>query len=199
MGKQSGLMWPSLLLVVSLLTGCDSQKQPAQAAYAQVEASIAPVREDLEKYAADEYEQLDSLVDQMKAKLNAKDYEGALRLQSQIKMQLIRASSAAAKKKNALATSMLTDWRVMVVSVPRMINQIKGRLSDLKGMSRLPANVTRDAVQRVQTSMSQVTADWDAAINASRRNNIATAVTQAESIKKRCAEFAVQLGANLSD
>jgi len=181
------------------LAACSSQKQPAQAAYAQVEASVAPVREDLEQYAPEEYEQLNTLIDQMKARLNSSDYEGALTVQPQVMAQLGTASAAAAKKKNQWVASLNVDWRVLAVTVPRMINQLNLRVSDLKGMAKLPSNVVRDAVQRAQTALPELTTDWKTALDASRRNDLVTAVNKAQGIKKRCTELAGLLGTKLAD
>lgn len=200
MGRLSGLMsLGGLLTVTLLLTACDSQKQPAQAAYAQVEASVAPVRDNLEKYAPEDFERLNELMDQMKARLNSKDYQGALAIQPHVMSQLAAASTAAAQKRNALVSSLNLDWRKLAAIVPGMMSQVSARLSDLQAMSRLPASVTRDGVKRVRAGMTDLNADWNTALQASRRNDYAAAVTAAQSIKKRCQEFGVLLGAPFSE
>lgn len=197
MGKRFGWIWFGLLGVLALLSACDSQKQPAQAAYAQIETSVAAVRENLEKFAPAEYEQLNGLMDQMKTRLNGKDYTGALQFQPQIMAQLREASGVAAKAKNQLTTAMVGEWRQSAVDIPRMLTQLNARIAELKAMARLPANVARDALQHVQASLPDLTTDWNGAMDASRRNDVTTAVTKAQSVKKRCSEFAAQLGVKI--
>jgi hypothetical protein len=93
-----------------LLTACDSQKQPAEAAFAQAQASVAPVSAELEKYAPEEFARLTALLDDMKSKLNSKDYAGAVALRTQVMSQLVAASGAAGKRKNVDA-AVLGEWK----------------------------------------------------------------------------------------
>src|SRR5690242_14973223 len=107
MGKLS--VWVGLFAL--LLVACDSQKEPAQAAFAQVQASVDPVSADLEKYAPEEFAQLSALIDDMKAKLNAKDYAGALAARAQVMNKLAEVSGAAGGRKNALVKQLSGEWR----------------------------------------------------------------------------------------
>ena len=198
MGKM--LVAVALIFTSVLLTACDPQKQPAEAAYARAEASVGPVRENLEKYAPDDYEELNALMDKMRARLNAQDYQGALDIQPQVMSQLALASSAAGQKKNSLMRSLGNDWRTLSVSVPHVINQLTTRVNELLAMgNKLPANVHRDAVVRAQSMMAQLSGQWNAALETAQHNNLDDAVGKAQIVKKRCTEIATSLAIKLAD
>ena len=64
----------ALAATTLMLTGCASQKEPAEKAMAQVESSVAEFRADAEKYAADELQRVDESITRLKNALANKDY-----------------------------------------------------------------------------------------------------------------------------
>lgn len=190
MGKLS--VWVSLFAL--LLVACDSQKEPAQAAFAQVQASVDPVSADLEKYAPEEFAQLSALIDDMKSKLNAKDYAGALAARAQVMNKLAEVSGAAGGRKNALVKQLSGEWRELVTSVPPLLAQVNSRVNDLLGAKKLPADVTAPALQQAKQSLADLSVQWSTALEAIKRRDTDTAVTKAREIKKRAAEIGTSLG-----
>ena len=190
MGKLSALVSLFLLLLVA----CDSQKEPAQAAFAQVQASVGPVSADLEKYAPDEFAELSELIDGMKAKLNSKDYAGALAARAQVMNKLAAVSGVAGKRKNELAKQLAGEWRELAASVPTLLAQVNSRINDLQGAKRLPADIGAEALQQAGQSMPTLSIEWEGALNAVKRRDVDTAVTKAREIKKRATEIGVSLG-----
>jgi hypothetical protein len=190
----------SVLLSVGLLLGaCDAQKQPAQAAYAQIEASVGPVRESLEKYAPTEYEQLNQMMDAMRAKLNAEDYQGALEMKSQVLTQLAAASSAAGQKKNQVVREASSEWKQLSAVVPSSIEAVTARVNSLLASNKLPAGVTRDTVVRSQSIVAQLSGQWNGAVASAQRNAIDDAVKQGKEVKKRCVDVAAGLNVKLPE
>lgn len=178
----------------ALLVACNGQKEPAQAAFAQVQASVGPVSADLEKYAPDEYAELTALIDGMKSKLNAKDYDGALAARTQVMNKLVVVSGAAGKRKNELSKQLTGEWRELVVAVPALLAQVDSRVKSLQGATKLPADVGADALQQAKQTMPNLAIEWTAAGEAVRRRDFDTAVTKAREIKKRAVELGVSLG-----
>lgn len=181
------------------LAACDPQKQPAQAAYAQVEASVGPVRESLQKYAPDEYEKLNQMMDAMRSRLNAQDYQGAIQMQPNVMAQLAAASSVAGMKRNAVVSELSAEWRTLSASIPNEMKQVSDRVNSLLSASRLPAGVSRDTVVRSQSVVAEISGQWVSATNSAQHNNLDDAVTQANTVKKRCADVATALGLKLTD
>lgn len=191
-----------LSLVISvcalLLVACNSQKGPAEAAFAQIQASVAPVSADLEKYAPDEYAQLSAQIDDMKAKLNARDYAAALAARTAVMAKLVAVSGVAGKHKNELAAQLSGDWRALSASVPGMLAQLGTRISNLQGAAKLPANVSAAALAQAKQSVSELNMEWSAALDAMQARDIATAVAKAHAIDKRAAELGSMLGVKAS-
>lgn len=190
MGKLS--LWVGLAAM--LLVACNSQKEPAQAAFAQVQASVAPVSADLEKYAPQQFAELSEMIDGMKAKLNAKDYAGALAARAQVMSKLAEVSGVAGSRKNQLNKQLTGEWRELVVAVPALLVQVNARVSELQGAKKLPAEVSAVALQQGKQSLSDLGVDWTAALDAMKRRDTDTAVTKAREIRKRATEIGAMLG-----
>jgi hypothetical protein len=190
MGKLS--VW--MCLCCLLLTACDGQKEPAQAAFAQVQASVDPVAADLEKYAPEQFGELSALIDGMKAKLNNEDYAGALAARDEVMNKLAEVSGAAGKHKNELVKQLTGEWRQLAVSVPALLAQVNNRLGDLQNAKKLPGDLTLASLQQAKQSMSNLTTEWSVAQNAMKRRDTGGAVTKAREIKQRAADIGATLG-----
>jgi hypothetical protein len=183
-----------LTLTGLLLIACDGQKAPAEAAFAQIQASVAPASADLEKYAPEQYAQLTAKIDEMKSKLNTKDYAGALAIKDQVMAQLVAASGAAANHKNALMHKLSGEWQGLVATVPTLLGQLGSRVSSMQSAAKLPANVTAGAVQQAKQSVADLNTEWTLAIEAMKSRDMETAVNKAHAIEKRAAEISTMLG-----
>ena len=190
MGKLS--IWVSVCAL--LLVACDSQKEPAQAAFAQIQASVNPVATDLEKYAPAQYAELSALIDDMKAKLNSKDYAGALAARGEVMSKLAEVSSAAGVHKNELVKKLTGEWRQLATSIPALLTQVNNRLGDLQNMKKLPGDVTASTVQQAKQTMADLGIEWTTALDAVRRRDTELAVTKAREIKQRAADIGASLG-----
>jgi len=188
-----------LIVLCSLLSACDPNKQPAQQAYAKVEASVAPVREMLEKYAPEEYEQLNQTMDSMRSKLNSEDYQGALDMQSKVMAQLAAASSAAGQRKNAVVKGLSNEWKTLIATVPSMVEQVTARVNTLLAASKLPAGISRETVVRSQGIAAQLSGQWNAALSSAQRNSFDDAVKQGNEVKKRCLDVATALNLKFAE
>lgn len=188
-----------LIVLCSLLSACDPNKQPAQQAYAKVEASVAPVREMLEKYAPEEYEQLNQTMDSMRTKLNSEDYQGALEMQPRVMAQLAAASSAAGQRKNEVVRDLSNEWRTLVATVPGMVELVTSRVNTLLAASKLPAGISRDTVVRSQAIVAQLSGQWNAALSSAQRSSYDDAVKQGKEVKKRCLDVATALNLKLPE
>lgn len=176
------------------LCACNGQKGPAEAAFAQIQASLTPISADLEKYAPAEYEKLSAQIDDMKSKLNTKDYAGALAVRNAVMTQLVAASSAAGKRKNELAKQLAGEWRELSPRVTALLTQLNTKLANLQGAAKLPGNLTAAGLQQAKQTLSELSVDWAAAMNAIKSRDADQAVTKGHAIEKRAAEVAAILG-----
>lgn len=184
-----------LILACSTLPGCSGQKKEAEAAFAQIQASAAPVSADLEKYAPDEYAKFSALHSDMKRLLNSKNYADVLTLQPQVMGQFTSASGAAARNKNAVATKESREWRLLSTSVPSLVSQLRERLTGLKSMTgQLPTGITRAHLREVEAALPELNAEWSATLAAAKSNDLSAAIEKAQAIRQRCVELSARLG-----
>ncbi len=183
-----------LSVLMLVLTACNSQKEPAEAAFAQVQASVTPVSAELEKYAPEEFAKLSALLDDMKSKLNSKDYAGAVALRDQVMSQLVAASGAAGKRKNELLQEFSSEWRTLAASIPQLLAQLNSRVNYLQGAGKLPAGVRAEGLQQAKQSLIELDGQWAAAMNAARNRDPEAALTKAHEIRKRGAEIGALIG-----
>jgi hypothetical protein len=194
MGKLSITMCVCALLLMA----CNSQKEPAQAAFAQVQASVNPVAADLEKYAPAQFAELSTLIDDMKTKLNAQDYAAALAARDQVMSKLVEVSGVAGKHKNELVKQMAGEWRQLVASVPALLSQVNARVNDLQNDKKLPAGITAAGVQQAKQSLADLGNEWTVALNAVKHRDTDLAVTKAREIKQRATDIGASLGVKAS-
>src|SRR5687768_14027080 len=113
----------AVLATVVLMTGCASQKEPAEKAVAQVEASLAQFRDDAEKYAAEELKSTQESIDKLKAELAAQNYKAVVMQTPTVATTVASLKDTVAKKK-ADAEEMLAaaqqEWNELNASVPEM-------------------------------------------------------------------------------
>lgn len=185
-------------MVMLLLTACDRQKQPAETAFAQAQASVAPVSAELEKYAPEEFAKLTAILDDMKSKLNSRDYAGAVGLRAQVMNQLLAASSAAGKRKNELLKQFSSEWKTLAGAIPQLLAQLNSRTNYLQGLSKLPAGVAAESVQQAKQLLVELNIQWIAATNAAKNRDTESALNKAHDIQKRGAEMATKIGLKTS-
>lgn len=194
MQKLSVLSAIVLSMTALALGACNSQKQPAEAAFAQVQASVAPVSAELEKYAPEEFAKLSALLEDMKSKLNSKDYAGVVALRAQVMSQLVAASGAAGKHKNEILKQFSDEWRSVSASIPQLLAQLNSRVNYLQGGGKLPAGVAAASVQQAKQFLIELDSQWAAAMNSARNRDPETALNKAREIQKRGAEIGAMVG-----
>src|SRR4051812_43781682 len=102
------------------LFACANQQEPAEKAVAQVESSLAQVRGDAEKYAADEFKDVNDSVDNLKKNLARKDYGSVVRQAGPVNAAIntlkttVEQRKADAEQMMAAAT---TEWNEITATV----------------------------------------------------------------------------------
>ena len=129
MGKT--LRWMLVFTLVGL-SACSAQKDPAAKVFAQLQASINPVSADMERYAPTEYAQLLEVMNDMKAKLNARDYAGVLSMQPKAMSQLLATSGATAKRRIELQHVAGVEWKELLATLPTMLADLGSRIGEFR-------------------------------------------------------------------
>jgi hypothetical protein len=184
-----GMVAASLLM----LGACSSQKDPAAAAVTSAEASLAEIKADASKFAAEELAAVEASVASMKASYDKKDYDkvvaDAPTVNSSIDM-LKSNVSAKIDQNNAAAA----EWATLSTDVPALVQALDSRLSTLSTARRLPKGVDKPGLSSMQADLASMKTDWTQAESAAGAGNSMEAVTIAKSAKAKGEALLERLG-----
>lgn len=187
------------LLALTWLCACSSQKEPAEKAFAQLQASMNPVSADMERYAPAEYAQLVEVVNDMKAKLNARDYAAVLALQPKAMSQLLATSGATAKRRIELQHVSVAEWKTLVATMPKTLAALTERIAELRTGKKLPAGVTAEVVAQATEQLGSLKTAWATALSSAKNGTFDAAVTKAKDLQQQCAQLGARIGLKFAD
>ena len=191
------IKWPGVILAAFLLAACANQKGPAEKAVADIEASLASIRDDAAKYASTELEQVESGLASLKDNLGKKDYKAVVAAAPAVSAQLsalqqtVNTKRAEAQAAMAAATE---QWKTLSAEVPDMLSAIQSRVDILSKSKKLPKNVSSDAFQAAKDGLDFMKSSWAEATAASGAGDPVSAVSKAQAVKDRGTEVLSQLG-----
>jgi hypothetical protein len=187
----------SMLLMAVLLVACASQKEPAQKAVAQIEASIASLKEDASKYASTELQGVEASLGELKDKLAQGDYKAVLadvpRLQAAVSALQTTVSEQKANAEAAMAAAR-EQWTSLSTDVPKMVAAIQSRVDILGKSRKLPKNVSQSAFDSARAGLDYMKSTWNDATTAFTSGDAVSAVDKANAVKQKGNEVLAQLG-----
>jgi hypothetical protein len=187
----------SMLLAAAMLFACASQKEPAEKAVAQVEASIAALKEDASKYAASELQGVEASLGALKDKLAGGDYKSVLaevpKLQAAVTSLQSTVSEQKANAEAAMAAAK-EQWISLSADVPKMVAAIQSRVDILDKSRKLPKNVSQSAFDSAKSGLDYMKTTWAEATSAFSSGDAVSAVDKANAVKQKGNEVLAQLG-----
>ncbi len=195
--RSTPVKWLGLILAAFLLAACASQKGPAEKAVTDIEASLAPIRDDAARYASTELQQVEDGLAALKDNLGKQDYKAVVAAAPAVSAQLsalqqtVDAKRAEAQAAMAAATE---QWKTLSAEVPDMVSAIQSRVDILGKSRRLPKNVSKDAFQAAKDGLDFMKSTWAEATAAFGAGEPVDAVSKAQAVKDRGTEVLAQLG-----
>lgn len=181
-----------------LMTGCANQKEPAEKAVAQVEASLAQFKEDAEKYAADELKSAQESIDKLKAELAAKNYKAVV-LQTPTVASTVASLKDTVAKKKTDAEEMLAaaqqEWSELNASVPEMVTKLQAKVDSLSRTRKLPKGLDKAGFEAAKQDFEALKSSWAEAGAEFGSGMVADAVRRARAAKAKGEELIQKLGA----
>ena len=139
------------------VAACASQKEPAEQAFAAVEAKFKESSAEIQKYLPERYAELEASVASLRDALAKEDYgdvvTGAASAQDSVK----RAIAEARVKRAQMIAAMDSEWDELVKTMPAMVEAMDKKISSQRG--RPPKGMSGD-------EWKQTIADYDAARDA---------------------------------
>ena len=185
------------IAVALLAVGCANQKEPAEKALAQIDSSVAAVRDDAARYAADELQSVEASLSNLKEKLGKGEYKAVLAEAPNVDAAVNSLKETVATRKaeaEAALAAATTEWNALSADVPKMVDAIQSRVDILSKSSKLPKNVSQDAFNAAKSGLESMKAAWGEASAAFAAGDATTAVAKASSVKQQGNEVLQQLG-----
>ena len=191
------LHWTALLLASLMLAACGGQKEPAEKAVAEAEASIAALREDAARYAPDQLKGLEDELGQLKDNLAKQNYPAVLTLARELTRSVASVNeTVAAEKANAdvLAQQLTDRWNTLSTELPEMVESVTARVASITKTKKYPEGVDAAAFENIKASADTMSKDWQAALGAFANNNMQEAVDMAQAAQDKGTEVMNALG-----
>jgi hypothetical protein len=177
-------MRAAVVLTVAGTLAC-SQEKPAQNAITAAENALAAAPAEAQVYAANAYKMATDKIAAAKQALEQKDYKLAVTSANEATAKVGEFAAAIEAKKTELTRS----WTALDGELPGMVAAIDRRVTELSGMRRLPAGITKASVDSAKASLAEMRATWGDAVAAHDGGNMMDAVTKATGIKTKVAEI----------
>jgi hypothetical protein len=193
--KKSAWLLTAMLAV--LVAGCASQKGPAEKAVATVDAALASLRDDAQKYVPDQLQAVDSQVSALKDSLSKGDYKGVLAAAPNVTTAIDSLKDAVAAKKaeaEAALAKAKEQWNSLSTEVPKMVDSIQTRIATLSKTKKLPKNVDKAAVASARSGLDSLKSAWDEASSAATSGDFVGAAAKGQAVKDKATEILHSLG-----
>ena len=139
------------------LAACASQKEPAEAALADIEAKFKDAGAEIQKYLPERYAEVESRIASLRASVASGDYGDVVAGASAATDDLKRAVAESRIRRAQVLVEMEAEWTELSKSMPAMIAEMDKKIAAQRG--RAPKGMTADA-------WKQTIADYDAARDA---------------------------------
>jgi hypothetical protein len=190
-------VWLLTSLVAVLIVGCAGQKAPAEAAIANAESAIAPIRDAARTYVPDQMQAVDAQLNSLKDSLAKGDYAaviaGAPALNTAISSLKDAAAAKQAEAEAAIAKAK-DAWAGMSTDVPKMVDAIQSRVDVLSKSHHLPKGVTKDSLAAAKSGLDTMKTGWSDASSAATSGDFTTAMSKAQAVKDQATQIMQSLG-----
>lgn len=188
----------TLAAAVLIITACANQKEPAEKAVAQVEASLSQIRDDAEKYSSDELKGVDESIARLKGELAAKNYKAVV-LQTPNVASTVSALKESVARKKADAEEMMAaaqqEWSELSTRVPEMVNKLQSKVDSLSRTRKFPKGLDKAGFETAKAEFETMKASWAEASAEFSSGMAADAVRRARAAKAKGEELVEKLGA----
>jgi hypothetical protein len=169
----------SVLALAVVVGACANQKVPAETAVAAAQTAYDSISTDAQKYVPEQAKPIQEALAAARANIDKGDYAAALTAAQALPPQIASLGSAIAAKKEAFTAA----WAGVSASVPGMISALTSRVDILGKSRRLPAGITKDALDSAKSGLATATQSWSTAMASAQSGDMATATKQAADVK----------------
>ena len=189
--------WLAANVIALIVFGCTSQKEPAEHAVANINATLGTVHDAAAKYAPDGLQSVEAQVATLKDNLSKGDYQKVLADAPAVTTAVTNLREAAIAKQEEADTKLAQtkqQWRTLSADVPKMVAAIHSRLGELSKSRRLPKGVSKASVESAKASLESLNSTWTEATGAVANEDYAGGVGKGQAAKNKATEIMHELG-----
>ena len=178
-----------------LMTGCMSQKDPAENAVTQAEAAMTDLRVDAAKFAPEELKTTQTTLAKMKDDLAKQDYKHVVAGVPQFNKEIATLKEVLVGRQTQIIAA-TREWETLNAEVPKAVEEIQVRVDSLASSPKLPKEVDKHEFETAKASLETMKNDWAAATAAFSEGNATEAADKARSVQGKVEETKEQLAMN---
>lgn len=182
----------ALLVGPVLLTACSSDKRPADEALRTAEEAINATKTEAVKYMPDQVKAMEDAVASLKSKFGKGEYKTVITEAQSLAAEAKEMLETAKVKKDELASA----WTSLSVEVPKMIAVAQGQVDTMSKLKTLPGDLTSEQFTEATSELSAAQEEWTKALAAFNAENLAEAVSMANSVKQKAERTTEILGSS---
>jgi hypothetical protein len=180
-----------LVVATLLITAC-GDKEPANSAVTQAEASLETVRPDAGKFAASELQAADATLANMKANLSKGDYHAVIGDVPKFNTEMKTLKDAVVSKQT-LAVADQREWETLSKEVPPTVEALQAQVDKLS-RGKLPKEITKETFDTAKTDLQTLKTTWTEATTAASAGNTTEAASKGRTVQAKAEDLKTQLG-----
>jgi len=184
-----------VLAVAVLLTGCGSDKGPAEQAIKAAEDAFNAAKAEAVKYVPDQVKSVEGAIAAVKDKFSKNDYKAVLTEAGAIPGKVKEMTAAASAKKEELTKT----WGSLSEGLPKVVEAIQSRVDILSKAKALPANMTAGKLEQAKAGLDAIKQQWGQAQESFKSANLMDAVAKAGGVKAKAKDVLEALGMPVPD
>ncbi|HUO79899.1 MAG TPA: hypothetical protein VMU00_07130 [Steroidobacteraceae bacterium] len=184
-----------MLVATVALGACAGQMEPAKKMLADVEAAVTAAGADAQQYIPDQVTAVNRRLAELKAAFDKQDYKTVIGAAPALLIEAKGLADAAAAKKKEVLEALGAQWTALAAEVPQQVSAIEARLAAIAKTRKLPAGVSKDAVESAKAGLAEAKSGWNDAKTAFGAGDVQAALAKANGVKAKLEEAAAKLGA----
>lgn len=196
--RTSPVVFVALVALVTAVTfvACgDGGKAAAETAMSALETAYNAVKEDGAKYVPDQAKGIDDAMTAVKDTLAKGEFTKALTDVQGLSAEVTELAPAIAAKKAELTKA----WERLSAGMPGVVEGLQKQVETLTKARRLPAGVTKEALDAAKTAVPALSSSWEEAAAAFKSANLTDALAKAQSVKAKAVDVMTSLGMTVPD
>jgi hypothetical protein len=186
----------ALAAVLLGLAACASQKEPAEAALADLEAKFQAAGAEIQKYLPERYAEVESRIASLRESIASQDYGDVVAGASAAADDLKRAVAESRIRRAQVMVEMESEWTELSKSMPAMIAAMDKKISAQRG--RAPQGMTAEAWKQTIAEYDAAREAWGSAAAQMSNKTFEATVLAARNAKAKVVAIMETLGVKAS-